>query len=185
VAVFDLEADSRRLDFRLMLHSFVTLFWRIEVLEQAVNWLGAHGYTSVQLNAGQWASDADMHRDIATALSFPDYYGRNLAALNDCMGDVIDYQYGTTKDATGLVLAFTSYDTFAGASPRSAHALLDIIARQARCAALTGHRVLCLVQSNDPMITFEPVGAMGVLWNPAEWLDARRRPGTDPHPLVP
>jgi hypothetical protein len=30
------------------------------------------------------------------------------------------------------------------------------------------------VQSNDPRIRFERVGAMPVTWNPREWLDADR-----------
>ena len=62
--------------------------------------------------------------------------------------------------------------------------MLDSIAGQARRAVLTGHRMLCLVHSGDPKITFEPVGAMPVMWNPAEWLDARRRPGSLAHPLL-
>jgi hypothetical protein len=42
-------------------------------------------------------------------------------------------------------------------------------------AALIGRRLMCLVQSDDPRITFPPVGATGVGWNEAEWLDAKRR----------
>jgi hypothetical protein len=30
------------------------------------------------------------------------------------------------------------------------------------------------VHSGDPRLTFEPVGATAVMWNGAEWLDARR-----------
>jgi hypothetical protein len=56
--------------------------------------------------------------------------------------------------------------------------VLDIIADRARTAMLTGHRICCLVQSNDPNIRLEPVAAMSVLWNDAEWLDNRRRPDT-------
>lgn len=52
---------------------------------------------------------------------------------------------------------------------------LDIIAGQACAAALFGHRVCCLVQSNDPAIRFEPVGATPVAWNDAEWLDSTRQ----------
>jgi len=35
------------------------------------------------LDASGWHAGADMHRDIAAALDFPDYYGNNLDALND------------------------------------------------------------------------------------------------------
>ena len=40
---------------------------------------------------------------------------------------------------------------------------------------LTGHRMLALVQTDDPELRFEPVGAMPVLWNDAEFLDSSRR----------
>jgi hypothetical protein len=184
VAAFDLEHDANRLDFGLMLNSAVTLYWRRQLFAEAVDWMRQHGYTVVQLDASTWITDSDFHSAIAAALDFPDYYGRNLNALNDCMHDVVDYAYGTTEDATGLLLAFAGYDAFAQRRPRTAHAVLDILANQARCAMLTGHRMLCLVQSNDSKITFEPVGASPVLWNPAEWLDAKRQPGSVSSRLV-
>jgi len=115
-----------------------------------------------------------MHRALAAALGFPDYYGNNLEALNDCLGDVAAGEYGAPSDATGLVLVLMGFDTFAASHRSSAQALLDIFAGQARNAALFGHRMFCLVQSGDPKLTFEPVGAMSVEWNDAEWLDAKR-----------
>jgi hypothetical protein len=102
MAVFDLDADANRLDFRLVLSSVVTLFWRTQLFEEAIDWMRRHGYTIVRLDASGWTTDDDLHRDIAAALDFPDYYGRNLDALNDCMRDVVDYEYGTTREATGL-----------------------------------------------------------------------------------
>jgi hypothetical protein len=91
VAAFDLDVDARRLDFRLMVNGFVTLFWRVHLLAEATEWMRKHGYTIKSLNAGGWDTDEDLHRDMAAALDFPDYYGRNLDALNDCMRDVVDY----------------------------------------------------------------------------------------------
>ncbi|MFD9005044.1 barstar family protein [Streptomyces sp. NPDC059582] len=38
-----------------------------------------------------------MHRDVATAIDFPDYYGHNLDALNDCLRDVESLQVRTHK----------------------------------------------------------------------------------------
>ena len=58
--------------------------------------------------------------------------------------------------------------------PGTAQIVLDILARQARGALLIGHRLICLVQSNDPQLSFEPVGAMPVAWNDAEWLNSKR-----------
>jgi len=176
VSAFDPQSDLHHdLAYRLLANTFVTMFWRRALLEDTTAWLTAHDYQVVQLNASAWTTDEDLHRDIARALDFPAYYGQNPDALNDCLRDVVDYQYGARRDATGLFLVFTGYDTFAAHRPRSAQIVLDIIASQARNAALLGHRIGCLVQSDDPAIRFDAVGAAPVLWNDAEWLDASRR----------
>lgn len=72
------------------------------------------------------------------------------------------------------MIVLRAFDAFTGMDRRTAQVMLDIFADQARCAILVGHRIICLVQSNDPGLTFEPVGAMPVMWNDAEWLDTNR-----------
>ena len=184
MALFDRERDGGRLDFRLAVNGPVTLFWRQSLFVEAVEWLRRHDYTVAAFEARSWESDDDLHRDFAAVLSFPSYYGRNLDALNDCMRDVVNYDYGTSREAAGLALAFDGYDVFARRRPRTARIVLDILADQARRAMLTGHRILCLVQSDSPTIAFEPVGATPVLWNQSEWLDDRRKPGSAAPGLV-
>jgi hypothetical protein len=177
MAAFDPEAElTHPVDYRLVANTFVTLFWRTETLERTVASLVAIGYDVVRVNATSWQSERDLHHDVAAALHFPDYYGKNLNALDDCLGDVASKEYGTSSQATGLALVITGYDNFAAVEPRAAHTVLDIVARQARKAALLGHRMMCLVQSDDPRISFGPVGATPVMWNDAEWLDSSRRP---------
>ncbi|WIX83297.1 hypothetical protein QRX50_22315 [Amycolatopsis carbonis] len=65
-------------------------------------------------------------------------------------------------------------DKFAGAQASVARAVLDIFADQARGALLVGHRMMCLVQSDDPRLSFPAVGATPVSWNDAERLDSQR-----------
>jgi Barstar (barnase inhibitor) len=175
MAAFDPDADLvNDVAFRLVADTFVTLFWRSAVLAEQIGWLRAHGYQVVALDASGWTTEADLHQALAGALDFPDYYGRNLDALNDCLRDVESHRYGWSRQATGLVLVFTGYDRFAGHSPYAAQAVLDIVANRARSAALVGERMFCLVQSDDPAIHFAPVGATPVAWNEAESLDAER-----------
>jgi hypothetical protein len=171
VAVYEPSAD---LDYRLVRNTFVTMFYDPSVLARATNWLAEHGYQLVAINAHAWANSNDMHRDISQALNFPDYYGNNLDALNDCLSDVVSHS--VNPQATGLVLVLTRYEVFAAREPATAHAVLDIVATQARNAALVGHRVICLVQSDDPQLSFLPVGATPIMWNDTEWLDSKRRP---------
>ncbi|MFJ8694210.1 barstar family protein [Streptomyces roseolilacinus] len=157
------------------INTFVTLFWRKRLLTQAVERLEDRGFRVIRLEAGQWNTERDMHHAMAAALDFPDYYGRNLDALNDCLGDVACYGgYEDAPEGTGLVLVFTDYDRFAATCPRAAQVVLDIIAGQARQAAVLRRRFFSLVHSNDANIKFEPVGAMPVMWNGDEWADSNR-----------
>ncbi|MET9880994.1 barstar family protein [Actinacidiphila glaucinigra] len=159
-----------------MCNTFVTLFWRRRLLTQAEQQLEDQGFRVVRLAAGEWTTEQDMHRAIADALVFPDYYGRNLDALNDCLGDVACYGgYDDSPEGTGLVLSFTDYDCFAAVCPRAAQDVLDTIACRARLAAVLQRRFFCLLHSNDPDIQFEPIGAMSVMWNSDEWMDVNRR----------
>lgn len=176
VATWDADAEATHsVDFRLVHNTFVTMFWRSSLLNETVVWLQSHAYRVVEFDASSWSSEADMYDDVALALNFPDYFGRNLDALNDCMRDVASGDYGWDADAnTGLVIVLRAFDTFTAVDRRIAQNMLDILADQARCAILIGHRIICLVQSNDPRLTFEPVGAMPVMWNDAEWLDSKR-----------
>jgi len=161
-------------DFRLIMNGPVTLYWRPEILTATTDRLAGHGYHLVSLDASGWATPAQFHHDVAAALDFPDYYGRNLDALNDCLGDVVDRAYGWPADAAGLALVFWHYDHLAASAPDLAQAVLDIIANQSRAALVFGRRLLCLVHSDDATIRFQPVGARPVNWNDAEWSDQKR-----------
>ncbi|MFE6225383.1 barstar family protein [Microtetraspora glauca] len=168
-------ATNRLPGIEYMINTFVTLFWRKRLLRQATDRLEDRGFRVIRLEAGRWNTERDMHRAIAAALHFPDYYGHNLDALNDCLGDVACYgAYDDAPEGAGLVLAFTDYDRFTAACPKAAQDVLDIVADQARQATALRRRLIALVQSNDPRIRFEPVGAMPVMWNPDESLDASR-----------
>lgn len=170
MAPFDPDADlSHDRAFLLARNSAVSLFPRAGILDETAAWLDDHGYRLVRLDAGAWATQADFHRDVKAALGFPDHYGENLDAFNDCLRDVALH----VPDATGTVLVFTGYDAFARREPRAAPVILDIIAVQSRAAMLFGHRMLCLVETADPEIAFPPVGATPVVWNP--WSRAVRR----------
>jgi RNAse (barnase) inhibitor barstar len=109
-----------------------------------------------------------MHVAMATTLSFPDYYGMNLNAMNDCISDLEVPAEG------GLVLVFSRFDSFSLRHRDVAQGVLDLLADNARRFLLFGRRLLVLVQSDDPRIAFEPVGATAVSWNPKEWLNTNR-----------
>ena len=161
-------------DWALLHNSPVTLFWRLALLDQKTAWLRDNGYAITTLDAGSWLSVEHMHDALSRAFSFPDYYGRNLDALRDCLRDVALDAYGSSPSASGTVMVLTGYERFAGAEPRAAQVLLDAYAHCARTGLLVGHRMMLLLQTNDPAIRFGTVGACPVVWNSQEWLNSSR-----------
>ena len=77
-----------RVDWDLLQNGPVNLYWRPEILNDDSRWLAQHGYTVHTFDASRWNTEVEMHLDIQPALGFPEYYGNNLNALNDCLSDV-------------------------------------------------------------------------------------------------
>jgi hypothetical protein len=84
----------------------------------------------------------------------PGYYGRNLDALNDCLSDI-----GIPEEG-GRVLVFNRYDSFAANNPHVAWSVLDLMEINSRRLLLFGRRLIILVPSEDPGISFDSVGGL-------------------------
>jgi RNAse (barnase) inhibitor barstar len=179
MAVFkDDEVDDERLDWIILRDGGVCLYWREEILTDEANWLKLNGYKIISFDAVEWQSASEleserrMHESIKTHLSFPDYYGNNLNALNDCMlNDLV------VPSSGGLALVLNHYDRFCKPtdSQRSderstAEVVLHILAKSVHYHMLFGRRLVILVQSDDPNIQFGPLGGAGAYWNHREWL---------------
>ena len=144
------------------------MYWQRRLLETDAQWLVDHAYRLYRFDCDRWSSDQRALVEMGIALEFPDYYGRNLDAFNDCLGDLeIPVDGGA-----GIVLL--RYDHFAMQSPVAAQAVLDIIADNARSFMLFGRRLVTLVQSDNPRLSFDAVGATPVMWNSSEWLNKNR-----------
>ena len=79
--------------------------------------------------------------------------------LSETVGWLLSHGYEVAEFDAG-----SWADAFAAVDRRTAQIMLNIIADQARSAVLFGTRIICLVQSNDPQLSFAPVGAMPVMW---------------------
>ena len=154
--------------------SFVTKFRRRAVLENAVTAMVQLGYRVTRLDAASWKTPEDLHDGISRVLDFPDYYGRNFDALNDCLSDVAAQSYGWSPEDTGLILVIDNIDKFWAAEREAAFVLLDVFSLNAQGAALFGNRLACLVRSDDAWFEPMPIGASSALWNRAEWLNSNR-----------
>lgn len=168
--------EWQRLDWHLLQNGGVALYFRPTVLEEDLEWFRANRYDIYEFECKSWNSVADLHKDFKDTLRFPDYYGRNFDALNDCLTDL------SVPDEGGAVIVLKNFDAYAdgtvfagGHTGRTnAQTLLHILARVSRMQLLLGHRLLALVQSNDPRIRFEHLGCICAMWNPKEWLNEKR-----------
>ena len=160
--------ESARLDWQLMERGAISLYHKPSVLAQDSAWLRANGYKVLELDAGLWSKPADFHADAQRVLGFPAHYSRNLAGWVDCVAEMDVPEQG------GLAIQFRRYDRFAGAEPQLAQTILDSLECTSRRFLLTGRRLIALVQSDNPRIRFERVGALPVTWNQREWTEADR-----------
>lgn len=164
----DSEITWQRLDYRLLMNSPVALYWKKEIWRNDISWFKDHKYQIVQIDTGLWSSQDDFHSHIKDSLDFPNYYGCNLDAFNDCLGDL---QF---TGVDGIVIAFENYDKWNSKAKEVSQVILDIIARCSYHHLLFGNRLVALVQSNDAKIEFKPVGQRPAMWNPQEWLNKNR-----------
>jgi hypothetical protein len=165
--------EWRAQDFQLLLTGAIHLFWRRAILDETVAELREAGYDILVLDASRWSSEGEMHSDIAREFSFPAYYGKNMDALNDCLRDVaLGEENSALTSATALVL--DHFDSFVRAEASAAQTFIDIFADNSRRAMLVGHRMVCLLQSDDPRLQLAPVGATPVAWNHKEWMEKNR-----------
>jgi RNAse (barnase) inhibitor barstar len=169
MAVFqDQPTTWQRLDWRLLQHGAISMYLRPVVLEDDISWLVENGYRLDRLDCSGWVDKDVAHTALSEALAFPDYYGRNLDALVDCMS-VLE-----VPSEAGRVIVFERFDVPAATLGDFAYVVLDIMASTARDKLLFGQRLITLAQSNDPALGFPPVGATPVTWNPREWLNSAR-----------
>jgi hypothetical protein len=157
-----------RLDWRLLQNSPVTLYFNSSILRNDISWFRAEGYRVLSLRSDEHASPEALLVALGEVLRFREFFGRSLDAFNDSLGDI------EVPDVGGLLLVMENFGSFAAVFRRQAQAILDICADQSRRFLMTGRRFLVLVQSRDPSIIFEPVGASPVMWNPQEWLNSNR-----------
>ena len=164
-----MQSSDINLETRLLQNGCVVLYHNPFLFEHDSNQLAISGWKYIQIYAGTEGTQAEFFEHIAIALDFPQYFGRNLNALNDCLRD-LDF-----PDSGRLALGMDCFEVLVKHDPQFAHAVLDIIAGHERGLLLSGKRLLVLVQSNDPDIHLPSVGSFPVPWNPEEWLDSKRQ----------
>ena len=160
-------------DWLLLQNGPASFVRKIEILDELVSELRKLGYVVHRLQAGAWQDDSDMHDSVASAFSFPTYYGRNWPALSDCLSDVAGYAYGSDPDSAGTVVVLEQFSSFQKQDRESADGLVQELVEVAWRGLLFGHRVITLVQVDEthPEIS---LSSQQVHWNRHEWPTDRR-----------
>ncbi len=165
MAVFENNSDEwQRLDWQILQNGCTSLYWQEYILNNDLDWFKNEKYNIIDFDCTKWTDTNQIHKDLKKQLDFPDHYGENLSALNDCLSDV-------EINEPGLVIVFRHFHIV---HKDIAHSLLDIFARNSRLHNLFGKRLLTLVQVDNPNYQIDPIGSSSVVWNGAEWLDSKR-----------
>lgn len=170
------DAYGQPLDWTILRDGGVALYWRRDLFDNDIEWFRQQHYQIFPFDCSRWVSSEDMHTDLQRALAFPAYYGKNLHALNDCLGDL------QVPEDGGTALALIRFDRYIEgpggvglASGRSeAEGVLDMFARASRFFMLTARHFITLVQTDNPRTHFDSLACVSACWNRREWLNKNR-----------
>ena len=154
-------------DIRILRDGSICKFFKSAVLNEEIEWFNENHFEVVEMDARNW-NGKNIHKNLKEALNFPDYYGENLDAFDDCIDDKYNERY------KGLVLAFRHYDNFIEEDKEFGEAILDILACKSREWLVFGRKLIVLLQSDNPDLELSKLGGISPSWNGAEWFDKDR-----------
>ncbi|HEY7310994.1 MAG TPA: barstar family protein [Gemmataceae bacterium] len=159
MAPFRSPDDFDRLDWEILRNGPAYLYFSPAILADDVAWFEQHGYSVHVFDCSTWASEAAFHEQMNHAFRFPDYYGRNLIAFEECFREI------DVPDDGGLALVLTSFDAFAKRFPDDAWDALHVIALTSRYVLLKGKRLVALIQSDDEEMSIKEIGGRSPVTN--------------------
>jgi len=164
----ELFTNDIELDLQILQNGAISMYHDQTILDQDLTEFKKLDYRIVDFNTTTW-TPRTAHQELKKGLEFPDYYGENLAAFNDCLGDL------NPSDQKGLIIVFRHFDKPVKTDKEWCEGLLDVITEQSRQWLLTNKRLIGLLQSDNPDLNFSKLGGLTPTWNIQEWLDEKRR----------
>ena len=164
--------DENDLDYVAIRDGGILIYRKLNYLEEDIQWLGKRNYRIHEFDCAAWTSEMVLHESLKNSLSFPEYYGNNLDALDEVIVEI------EVPESGGVAIVFRNYDAYpsasnttpAGTRANQAEIILGILSRASHELLLTGKRFFTLIQSNDPTMHYENLGCKAALWNWREWL---------------
>ncbi|MAX35830.1 barstar family protein [Gimesia sp.] len=158
---------EKELDYQILADGPVTKYYSIELLDQHQNWFSEHGYQIYCFDAKTWYSRDNFYSDIHDGFEFPEYFGRNWDAFNDCISDMV-------SENGKVLVVIKNFDRWHQEDLSSAMLFLNYMVHQTYQFLLEGKRWITLIQSNTPSLDVSDAGAMPVYWNRKEWMNKDR-----------
>lgn len=152
-----------RLDWAILQNGWSSLYCKEVILEKDLKWFRESDFKIVEINCSDWINSDSIHKSLREELSFPDYYGNNLDALNDCLSEV-------DIPGEGLIVVLKSFDIV---QREIGQKIVDIFANNSRRNILFGRKLILLVQVSSRNFEMSDVGGSPVLWNGAEFYIAK------------
>lgn len=161
MAAFKNEPEEwQRLDWMILRNGWACLYSKPDFLLIDVSWFRKERYRVIEFDCSTWKDDEALHADLKRRFRFPDTYGNNFNALQDSLADV-------TVLGAGLVVVLHHFDAV---EKKTAQAILDRFAENARFHLLLAERIITLIQVDEAQVKYDAVGATPVVWNRYEWL---------------
>lgn len=154
-------------DIEILKDGPICKYYKNAILDEDVNWFIENRFDVFDIDVKNW-NNKNFHKYLKSHLNFPDYYGENLDAFDDCLSDMFNPKYN------GVVIVFRQIDEFLNNDYNSAIAILDIIAKESRVWLIDGQKLIALIQSKEPNLELPELGGTSPRWNSTEWMNDSR-----------
>lgn len=155
------------LDDQILQRGAICMYHKLKVIEKDIEWFNNNRYQIVNMDASNWSPE-NVFKNIMKSFGF-DGYGENLDAFEDYLDDLRKEKY------RGLLLVFRGMGQLADKDKHLCEGILDVIAGTSRRWLVSGQRLICLLQSDNPDLYFEKIGGYNPSWNWQEWFDDKRK----------
>jgi RNAse (barnase) inhibitor barstar len=160
--------EDENLDWLIMRAGPISKYFSAQILDQNLRELEKLRYQLIDVSASRWTSK-NVYDEIGKTFNFPDYFGKNLNALDDCLSDLFNPRY------KGLVVVIRNFDRFYEENKNLADDILDVFCAVSWEWLLAERKLIVFLQSNDADLEIRKVGGWSPRWNASEWLDSDRK----------
>jgi RNAse (barnase) inhibitor barstar len=162
--------EDENLDWLMVRNGPIIKYFSSSVLEEDIKKLENMRYNIIDLSTSNWTIK-NAHIQIKDGFGFPDYYGGNRNAFEDCLNDMFNKKY------KGLVIVFRNFDNFYSQNKDFSESILDGIMSVSWIWLLAGQKLITLIQSDNPNLEIRKIGGFEPSWNSQEWLNSSRENG--------